>query len=98
MPKLGWSTPLTRSIQVRDCPALRTLNDARAYLLDHLPEEPQARQAWQRAAELLLAAAMAWMTSALRRGKSSLRYSCSRERLIRRRIDIPNHRPVYWTS
>ena len=57
MPKLGWSTRLTRSIQVRDCSALRTLNDARAYLLDHLPEDAQARQAWQRAAELLLAAA-----------------------------------------
>ena len=57
MPHLGWSTPLTRSIQVKDGPALRTLNDARVYMLDNLPENAQARQSWQKAAELLLAAA-----------------------------------------
>lgn len=57
MPRLGWSAPLTRSIQVKDGPALRTLNDARAYMLDHLPEEAKARHSWQKAAELLLAAA-----------------------------------------
>ena len=57
MPRLRWSTPLTRSIQVKDGPALRTLNDARVYLLDNLPENAQARQSWQKAAELLLAAA-----------------------------------------
>ena len=57
MPRLGWSAPLTRSIQVKDGPALRTLNDARAYMLDHLPEADQPRQSWQKAAELLLAAA-----------------------------------------
>ena len=57
MPHLGWSTPLPRSIQVKDGPALRTLNDARAYMLDHLPEEAKARHSWQKAAELLLAAA-----------------------------------------
>ena len=50
--------PLTRSIQVKDGPALRTLNDvARVYMLDNLPENAQARQSWQKAAELLLAAA-----------------------------------------
>ena len=38
MPRLGWSAPLTRSIQVKDGTTLRTLNDARAYMLDHLPE------------------------------------------------------------
>ena len=37
--------------------SLRTLNDARAYMLDHLPEEAKARHSWQKAAELLLAAA-----------------------------------------
>ena len=57
MPRLGWSAPLTRSIQVKDGTTLRTLNDARAYMLDHLPEADQARQSWQKAAELLLAAA-----------------------------------------
>ena len=57
MPRLGWSAPLTRSIQVKDGPTLRTLNDARAYMLDHLPEDAQARHSWQKAAELLLAAA-----------------------------------------
>ena len=57
MPRLGWSTPLTRSIQVKDGPALRTLNDARVYMLDHLAEEGKARHSWQKAAELLLAAA-----------------------------------------
>ena len=57
MPRLGWSAPLTRSIEVKDGPTLRTLNDARAYMLDHLPEDAQARHSWQKAAELLLAAA-----------------------------------------
>ena len=57
MPRLRWSAPLTRSIQVKDGPALRTLNDARVYMLDNLPENAQARQSWQKAAELLLAAA-----------------------------------------
>ena len=76
MPRLGWSAPLTRSIQVKDGPALRTLNDARAYMLDHLPEADQPRQSWQKAAELLLPPLMAWTTSALRPGRSSLRYSC----------------------
>ena len=57
MPRLGWSAPLTRSIRVKDGPTLRTLNDARAYMVDHLPEEAKARHSWQKAAELLLAAA-----------------------------------------
>jgi hypothetical protein len=57
MPRLGWSARLTRSIQVKDGPTLRTLNDAREYMLDHLPEGDQARASWQKAAELLLAAA-----------------------------------------
>jgi hypothetical protein len=57
MPRLGWSAPLTRSIQIKDGPELRTLNDAREYMLDHLPEADQPRQSWQKAAELLLAAA-----------------------------------------
>ena len=57
MPRLGWSAPLTRPIQVKDGTTLRTLNDARAYMLDHLPEDAQARHSWQKAAELLLAAA-----------------------------------------
>ena len=57
MPRLGWSAPLTRSIHVKDGPTLRTLNDAREYMLDHLPEDAQARESWQKAAELLLAAA-----------------------------------------
>ena len=39
MPRLGWSAPLTRPIQVKDGTTLRTLNDARAYMLDHLPED-----------------------------------------------------------
>jgi len=37
-------------------PALRTLADVRAYMLD-LPEDMVGRQAWQQAAKLLLAAA-----------------------------------------
>ena len=57
MPRLGWSAPLTRSIRVKDGPTLRTLNDARAYMVDHLPEEAKALHSWQKAAELLLAAA-----------------------------------------
>jgi hypothetical protein len=73
-----------RSIQVKDGPALRTLNDAREYMLDHLPEADQARQSWQKAASCFSLRLMAWMTSALRPGKPSLRYSC-RPKLVPQR-------------
>jgi hypothetical protein len=53
----GWSSKLTRPVPIRDGPILRTLNDARAYMLDHLPEEDHDRSSWHRAAELLLAGA-----------------------------------------
>jgi hypothetical protein len=39
-------------------PTLRTLADVRAFMVE-LPENDQMRNAWQRAAELLLAAAAA---------------------------------------
>jgi hypothetical protein len=57
MPRPGWSARLTRPIQVKDGPTLRTLNDVRVFMLDNLPEEEQARQSWQKACDLLLAAA-----------------------------------------
>jgi hypothetical protein len=36
---------------------LRTLDDVRMFMLDNLPEEDQARRPWQKACEILLAAA-----------------------------------------
>jgi hypothetical protein len=53
----GWSTNLPRPVAIRGGPILRTLNDARAFVIDHLPAENQDRQSWQQTAELLLAAA-----------------------------------------
>ena len=34
-----------------------TLDDVRMFMLDNLPEEDRARRSWQRACEILLAAA-----------------------------------------
>jgi hypothetical protein len=51
-----WSTSLARPIMVKDGPTLRTLHDVRAFMLG-LPEGIQLRQSWQKAAELLIAAA-----------------------------------------
>lgn len=53
---MSWVTPLARPLKPRDHAELRTLDDARAYMLE-LPEGIAARQAWQQAAALLLAAA-----------------------------------------
>jgi hypothetical protein len=53
----GWSSKLTRPVAIKGGPVLRTLNDARAFVIDRLPEEDQDRVSWQRTAELLLAAA-----------------------------------------
>jgi hypothetical protein len=53
----GWSSKLSRPVVIKDGPVLRTLNDARAFVIDHLPAEDQDRLSWQRTAELLLAAA-----------------------------------------
>jgi integrase/recombinase XerD len=51
-----WSAPLTRPIAVKDGPTLRTLHDARAFVLS-LPKGIQLEQSWQRVTELLSAAA-----------------------------------------
>jgi hypothetical protein len=56
MPR-GWSASLTRPVVIKNGPVLRTLNDARTFMIDHLPAEAHDRSSWQRAAELSLAAA-----------------------------------------
>jgi hypothetical protein len=53
----GWSSKLARPVVIKGGPVLRTLNDARAFVIDHLREGDQERESWQRTAELLLAAA-----------------------------------------
>jgi hypothetical protein len=53
---MSWTTPLARPLKPRDHAELRTLDDARTYMLG-LPEGIGTRQAWQQAAALLLAAA-----------------------------------------
>ena len=52
----GWSAPLSRPLILRDGKTLQTLADARAFVLA-LPAAYQERNAWQSAAELLMAAA-----------------------------------------
>ena len=42
---------------VKDGTTLWTLDDVRMFMLDNLPEEDRARRSWQRACEILLAAA-----------------------------------------
>ena len=57
MSRKRWSHRLSRPIPVKDGPTLRTLDDVRMFMLDNLPEEDQARRSWQKACEILLAAA-----------------------------------------
>ena len=52
----GWSRALPRVLVARAGDRIGTLDDARAYMLA-LPEGVQVRPYWQRAAELVLAAA-----------------------------------------
>jgi hypothetical protein len=53
----GWSSKLARPVAIKGGPILRTLNDARAFVINRLPPEDQDRDSWQLTAELLLAAA-----------------------------------------
>ena len=48
--KARWSARLPRPIVLRDGKTLRTLADARAFVLA-LPEGDQERQSWQKTAE-----------------------------------------------
>jgi hypothetical protein len=52
----GWSAKLARPIGVKGGTKLGTLADVRAFILEQ-PDYIQERQAWQRAAELLIEAA-----------------------------------------
>lgn len=49
----NWKLPLARPVQVRNGPTLRTLSDARAYIL----KQPETDQPWQHAAGALMHAA-----------------------------------------
>lgn len=51
-----WATPLARPLKPRGHAELRTLDDARTYMLE-LPEGIGGRQVWQQAIKLLLGAA-----------------------------------------
>ncbi len=51
------SSKLARPVVIKGGPVLRTLNDARALVIERLPADDQERESWQRTAELLLAAA-----------------------------------------
>ncbi len=52
----AWATPLTRAIGVKDGPELRTLADARTYVVA-LPKDDADRNAWQNAVARMLEAA-----------------------------------------
>jgi hypothetical protein len=51
----GWSAKLARPIVLKDGTSLKTLRDARAFILSE-PAYIQDRRAWQHAAELMIAA------------------------------------------
>lgn len=53
---MPWSAPLSKPLTLRDGKKLETLADARRLILT-LPDGDQERNAWQKAAELLMAAA-----------------------------------------
>jgi hypothetical protein len=53
---MSWSRKLAKTLYTIDGKTLRTLNDARAYAVA-LPATSGAQKHWQRAAELMLAAA-----------------------------------------
>jgi predicted RNA polymerase sigma factor len=53
----GWSATLAPPIVLRDGTKLDTLADVRAFILEELSQADQARNAWQKAAELLLSTA-----------------------------------------
>ena len=53
--KTGWNRPLARTVAVKGRPELRTLADARAYLLN-LPEREQSEPRWQSVARRLFIA------------------------------------------
>jgi hypothetical protein len=55
-PAEPWQVPLTRTIELRDGTKLETLADARAFTVA-LSVGDQLRNAWQKAAELLMVAA-----------------------------------------
>jgi hypothetical protein len=61
-----WSTRLARPIDVIGGPTLRTLAEARAFMVA-MPQGDQLRTAWQRAAELILAAANGGSVAAVTR-------------------------------
>jgi hypothetical protein len=54
--KMSWSLKLSKTLHTIDGKTLQTLNDARAYAVA-LPVTSGAQKHWQRAAELMLAAA-----------------------------------------
>ena len=52
----GWSAKLARPIETKHGEVLRTLSDARRFVLEQ-PDYIQRRGSWQHVAELLIAAA-----------------------------------------
>ena len=57
MSKPGWQSKLSRPISLKTGTKLETLADARAFILDMLPESDHDRSSWQHATELLIEAA-----------------------------------------
>jgi hypothetical protein len=64
--QLGWSAELARPLELKDGGKLQTLADARQFVVQ-LTEGDQLRNAWQKAAELLMAAAADGDTAAVTR-------------------------------
>ena len=57
MSKPGWQSKLSRPISLKTGTKLEALADARAFILDMLPESDHDRSSWQHATELLIEAA-----------------------------------------
>jgi hypothetical protein len=61
---MSWDTPLARPLKPKDHAELRTLDDARRFMLK-LPDDVAAWNAWQHATKLLLEAAKSGSKSAI---------------------------------
>src|ERR1700730_11869625 len=57
MSRKRWSYRPSPRIPVKNVSTRGTLDDVRMFMLDNLPEEDKARRSWQKACEILLAAA-----------------------------------------
>lgn len=81
---MSWSAKLAKPLKPREHAELRTLADARAYMLE-LPRNLASYRAWQRAAELVLAAAESPSSAAIAEATKQLELAM----LLTARTEMP---------